>query len=118
MGIMIDERFSWGYQAEVVHSNVGFLLSGLWHFADVTPILTRRKLVQSLICYVVMLSLGRYCNGCLKRKDSTKHRFLLMNSGKNLPEGWCVLCVVYLHRISYCSRLERYCFMTLNVFKI
>jgi hypothetical protein len=45
----MDERFSWCDQAKVVRRSVGFVLSRLWHFAGVTPILTRRRLVQSLI---------------------------------------------------------------------
>jgi Reverse transcriptase (RNA-dependent DNA polymerase)/Endonuclease-reverse transcriptase len=49
LGIVMDERFSWHDQARVVRRNVGFVLSRLWHFADVTPTLTRRRLVQSLI---------------------------------------------------------------------
>jgi hypothetical protein len=64
--------------------------------------------------YVVLLTLGRYCNGCLKRKDSTKYRFLLMKVGNDLPDGWCVFCVMCLHRISHCSRLKKYYFMTLT----
>jgi hypothetical protein len=48
-GIIMDERFSWCDQAKVVRRNVRFVLSRLWHFAGVTPILTRRRLVQSLI---------------------------------------------------------------------
>jgi hypothetical protein len=49
LGIIMDERFSWCDQAKIVRRNVGFVLSRLWHFAGVTPILTRKKLVQSLI---------------------------------------------------------------------
>jgi hypothetical protein len=47
--IIMDERFPWCDQAKVVRRNVGFVLSRLWHFAGVTPILTQRRLVQSLI---------------------------------------------------------------------
>jgi hypothetical protein len=57
LGIIMDERFSWCDQAKVVRRNVDFVLSRLWHFVGVTPILTRRRLVESLIVpyfYIVM----------------------------------------------------------------
>jgi hypothetical protein len=45
----MDNRFSWRDQVNCVRRNVGFVLNRLWHFADVTPVMTRKKLVQSLV---------------------------------------------------------------------
>jgi hypothetical protein len=49
LGLIVDNRFSWLPQASVVRNKVNFALSRLWHFADVTPLETRLKLVKSLI---------------------------------------------------------------------
>jgi hypothetical protein len=45
----MDNRFSWRDQVNCVRRNVGFVLSRLWQFFDVTPVMTRKKLVQSLV---------------------------------------------------------------------
>jgi hypothetical protein len=45
-------------QVNCVRRNVGFVLSRLWQFANVTPVMTRKKLVQSLVIphfYIVTL---------------------------------------------------------------
>jgi hypothetical protein len=48
LGLLMDHRFSWLPQANDVRKKVNFILSRLWHFADVTPMETRMKLVKSL----------------------------------------------------------------------
>jgi hypothetical protein len=49
LGLTIDNRFSLRDQVSCVRRYVGFVLSRLWQFADVTPVMTRKKLVQSLV---------------------------------------------------------------------
>jgi hypothetical protein len=55
LGNIMDEICSWCDETKVVYKNVGLVLSRLWQ--GVTPILTRRRLVQSLI-----VSLFLYCD--------------------------------------------------------
>jgi hypothetical protein len=45
----MENRFSWRDQVNCVGRNVGFVLSRLWQFADVTPVMKRKKLVKSLV---------------------------------------------------------------------
>jgi hypothetical protein len=51
----MDERSVWCDQAKVVRINVSFVLSRLWHFAGVTPILTRKRIVQSFECPTIFV---------------------------------------------------------------
>jgi hypothetical protein len=48
LGLLMDNRFAWLRQANDARKKVNFVLSRLWHFADVTPMETRMKLVKSL----------------------------------------------------------------------
>jgi hypothetical protein len=57
LGLIIDNRLSWHAQASSVRRKVGFVLSRLWYFADVTPLTTRMRLVQSLVVPLLM-----YCD--------------------------------------------------------
>jgi hypothetical protein len=45
LGMLVDSRLSFQEQSNDIRTRV----SRLWHFADVTPVLTRKQLVQSLI---------------------------------------------------------------------
>jgi hypothetical protein len=49
LGIIVDNRLSFQDQANEDRRWVNFALSRLWHYADVTPVLSRKRLVQSLI---------------------------------------------------------------------
>jgi hypothetical protein len=70
-GMIVDSHLSFRDQANDIRRRVNFALSSLWHYADVTPVLTRKRLVQSLIvsyffnCDVACacrLGLYIYCN--------------------------------------------------------
>jgi hypothetical protein len=54
LGLIIDNRLSWHAQASSLRSKVGFVLSRLRYFADVTPLETRMRLVQSLVVLLLM----------------------------------------------------------------
>jgi hypothetical protein len=45
LGLSMDNRFSWHDKVNCDRRNVGFVLSRLWQFADVTPVMTRKKFV-------------------------------------------------------------------------
>jgi hypothetical protein len=49
LGMIVDNRLSFRDQANDIRRRVNFALSRLWHYADVTPVLTRKRLVQPLI---------------------------------------------------------------------
>jgi hypothetical protein len=49
LGLAMDNRFSWRDQINCDRRNVFFVLSTLWNFADVKPIIKRERLVQNLL---------------------------------------------------------------------
>jgi hypothetical protein len=49
LGMIVDYRLSFQDQANDILRRVNFALRRLWHYADVTPVLTRKRLLQSLI---------------------------------------------------------------------
>jgi hypothetical protein len=50
LGMIVDNLLSFRDQASNnIRKRVKFALSRLWHYADVTPVLTLKRLVQSLI---------------------------------------------------------------------
>jgi Reverse transcriptase (RNA-dependent DNA polymerase) len=71
LGLIIDNRFSWHAQASSVRRSVGFVLSRLWHFSDVTPLATRRRLVQSLIVPLLL-----YCDVIYSQTSAEVTRLL------------------------------------------
>jgi hypothetical protein len=57
LGMIVDSRLSFQDQANEIRRRVNFGRSRLWHYADVTPVLTRKRLVQSLIVPYIL-----YCD--------------------------------------------------------
>jgi hypothetical protein len=58
LGMIVDSRLSFRDQANDIQGRVNFARSRLWHYyADITPVLTRKRLVQSLIVPYVL-----YCD--------------------------------------------------------
>jgi hypothetical protein len=49
LGMIVDNPVPFWDQTNDIRRRVNFALSRLWHYADVTLVLTRKRLVQSLI---------------------------------------------------------------------
>jgi hypothetical protein len=75
---------------------VGFVLSRLWHFADVTPLATRMRLVQSLVVPLLM-----YCDVMYSQSSAEVARML------NVAFNSCARYVYKIPRYQSISSFSR-----------
>jgi hypothetical protein len=105
LGLTMDNRFSWLDQVNCVRRNVGFVLSRHWQFADVTPpVMTRKKLVQSLLIPHVL-----YCDVIYSRASVEVNRRLnvAINSCVRYIFGVLQINTPYQSNAQYCDVLRQ-----------
>jgi hypothetical protein len=101
LGLTMDNQFLWRDQVNCVRKNVGFVLSRLWQFADVTPVMTRKKLVQSLLIPHFL-----YCDVIYSRAS------VEINTRHNVPFNSCAR---YIFGVSRFRSISSYSAQILGV---
>jgi hypothetical protein len=94
LGVFMDDRLTWRNHVDHVRKNVNFVLSRLWHFADVTPVETRRRLVQSLA-----IPLFLYCDVVFSQSSADVNRRLNITYNS---------CARYIYGISRYQSISEY----------